>query len=77
MGGGRGAIFALVFSMFVPVLAFALLVLIRGVFVLFVFAPMLVFLLLVFPATATVMFTDLFCLLPIGLCLFLFFLLFL
>lgn len=62
--------------MLVPVLAFALLVLVGGMFVLFVFAPMLVFLFLVFP-TAAVTLAALLCFLSIGLCFLLFLLFFL
>lgn len=64
-GGGRGALFAFVFPMFVTMLAFAVLVLIRGMFVLFVLTAMLVFFPLVFTATA-VMFGPLLCLLAIS-----------
>lgn len=64
--GGRGCLLALVFPVFVSMLAFALLVLVRGVLVFFVLAAVLVFLPLVFAATA-VMFGPLLCLLSVGL----------
>lgn len=62
---GRGALFTFVFPMLVTMLAFAVLVLIRGMFVLFVFTTMLVFFPLVFTAAA-VMLGPLLCLLTVG-----------
>lgn len=67
---GGGALFAFVFPMFVTVSAFAVLVLVKGVFVLFVLAAVLVFFPLVFAAAAAaVMFGPLLCLLAVGFCL--------
>lgn len=68
---GRGALFAFVFPVFVTVLAFAVLVLIRGMLVFFVLTAVFVFFPLVFTAAAAVMFGPLFCLLAISHCLFL------
>lgn len=65
---GGGALFAFVFPVFVTMLAFAVLVLVRGMLVFFVLTAMLVFFPLVFPAAA-VMFGSLFCLLAISRCL--------
>lgn len=62
---GRGALFAFVFPVFMTVLAFTVLVLIRDMLVFFVLTTMLVFFPLVFTATA-VMFGPLFCLLAIS-----------
>lgn len=66
-GGGRGAFFAFVFPVFVTVLPLSVLVLVRGVFVLFVLTAVLVFFPLVFTATA-VMFRPFFRFLPIIYC---------
>lgn len=65
---GRGALFAFVFPVFVPMLPFTVLVVIRGMLVFFVLTTMLVFFPLVF-TTAAVMFGPLFCLLTIIDCL--------
>lgn len=54
-GGRRRVLLALVFPVFVAVLALAVLVLVGGVLVLFVLAAMLVFLPLVFPAAAAML----------------------
>lgn len=53
-GGGRGAVLAFVFPVFVTVLPLSLLVLVRGVFVLFVLTAVLVFFPLVFTTAAVV-----------------------
>lgn len=66
-GGGRGAFFAFVFPVFVTVLPLSLLVLVRGVFVLFVLTAVLVFFPLVFTAAA-VMFGPFLRFLPIIYC---------
>lgn len=64
---GRGALLAFVFPVFVSMLAFAVLVFIRGMLVFFVLTPVLVFLPLVFTTTA-VMFGPLFSLLTVSFC---------
>jgi len=66
---GRRTLFALVFPVFVTMLAFTVLVLIRDMLVFFVLTAMLVFFPLVFTAAAAVMFGRLFSLLTISLCL--------
>lgn len=53
-GGGRGAFLAFVFPVFVTMLPLSVLVLIRGVFVLFVLTAVLVFFPLVFTTAAVV-----------------------
>lgn len=53
-GGGGGAVLAFVFPVFVTMLPLSLLVLVRGVFVLFVLTAVLVFFPLVFTAAAVV-----------------------
>lgn len=65
---GGGALFAFVFPVFVTVFAFAVLVLVKGMFVFFVLTTVLVFFPLVFTAAA-VMFGPLLCLLTVSLCL--------
>lgn len=65
--GGRGALFAFVFSMFVTVLTFTVLVLLGAMLVFFVLTAMLMFFPLVFTAAAAaVMFGPLLCLLTIS-----------
>ena len=65
---GRGALFAFVFPVFMTMSAFAVLVLVNGMFVFFVLATMLVFFPLVFTAAAAVMFGRLLCLLTVSFC---------